>query len=129
MSSSTLVDAMGATMAHELGQELRSVRLTLGQSLKAVAAPAGISATYLQKLEAGEVQNPSPNILHSLASTLNVSYASLMELAGYVVPDSGEVQASPFEHALSASNLTTDERRAVAAFITHLRAQRESDSE
>ncbi|MCY4087745.1 MAG: helix-turn-helix transcriptional regulator [Actinomycetia bacterium] len=114
-------------MGSELGQELRSVRLALGLSLKTAAGPAGISATYLQKLEAGEVKSPSPNVLHGLADTLNIPYTGLMELAGYVVPDTSERPANPFEHALSASDLTADERRAVAAFIAHLRDQREHD--
>ena len=114
-------------MASELGEQLRSVRSTLGLSLKAVAEPAEISTTYLQKLEGGEVRNPSPNILHRLAETLNVPYADLMRLAGYVVPDGDAGTASPFEHALASSDLSDDERRAVAAFIAHLRDQRTSD--
>ena len=113
----------------DLGQELRSVRLTLGLSLKAVAEPSGISAAYLQKLETGDVKNPSPNVLHRLSATLNVPYAGLMERAGYVVPDKGEAPASPFSFALSAANLTAAERRAVAAFIAHLRDQREAGSQ
>ncbi len=116
---------MGHTvMTSELGEQLRDVRAALGRSLKAVAEPAEISTTYLQKLEGGEVRNPSPNILHRLAATLNVPYADLMRLAGYVVPDGGTGAASPFEHALASSDLTDDERRAVAAFISHLRDQR-----
>lgn len=114
-------------MASELGEQLRSVRSALGLSLKAVAEPAEISTTYLQKLEGGEVRNPSPNILHRLAATLNVPYSELMRLAGYVVPDGGSGSASPFEHALASSDLSDDERRAVAAFISHLRNQRSSD--
>ena len=114
-------------MTGELGQELRNVRRTLGLSLKAAAEPAGISATYLQKLETGEVKTPSPNVLHRLSGALNVPYADLMELAGYVVPGRGEMAANPFEHALSASDLTAEERSAVAAFIGYLRAGREHD--
>ena len=103
------------------------MRSALGLSLKAVADPAEISTTYLQKLEGGEVKSPSPNVLHRLAETLNVPYPELMRLAGYVVPDGGSENASPFEHALASSDLTADERRAVAAFIAHLRQQREND--
>ena len=114
-------------MTGELGQELRNVRRTLGLSLKAAAEPAGISATYLQKLETGEVKTPSPNVLHRLSGALNVPYPDLMELAGYVVPGRGEMAANPFEHALSASDLTAEERSAVAAFIGYLRAGREHD--
>lgn len=111
-------------MGSELGEQLRSVRSALGLSLKAVAEPAEISTTYLQKLEGGEVRNPSPNILHRLAATLDVPYVELMRLAGYVVPDAQGSAASPFEHALASSDLSDEERRAVAAFISHLRQQR-----
>ena len=114
-------------MTGELGQELRNVRRMLGLSLKAAATPAGISATYLQKLETGEVKNPSPNVLHGLSSTLHVPYPDLMELAGYVVPDRREMAGNPFGHALSASDLTADERTAVASFIRYLRSEREPD--
>ena len=114
-------------MTGKLGQELRNARRISGLSLKAAAEPAGISATYLQKLETGEVKTPSPNVLHGLSETLNVPYAGLMELAGYVVPDRGEMAASPFEHAFAASDLTAAERSAVAAFVRHLRDQREHD--
>lgn len=116
-------------MGSELGDQLRNVRSTLGLSLKAVAEPAKISTTYLQKLEGGDVKNPSPNILHQLAEVLQIPYSTLMVLAGYVIPDAGESKASPFEHALASSDLSDDERRAVAAFIGHLRDQRSSDNE
>lgn len=116
-------------MGSELGDQLRTIRSALGLSLKAVAEPADISTTYLQKLEGGEVKSPSPNILHRLAATLEVSYADLMVLAGYVIPSDGRSTASPFEHALASSDLSDDERRAVAAFIGHLRDQRTSDQD
>ena len=112
-------------MSTDLGQELRNVRLTLGLSLKAAATPAGISATYLQKLESGEVKAPSPHVRYGLSSALRVPYPDLMELAGYPVPGRREMAGTPLGHALSASDLTAEERRAVAAFIRYLRAERE----
>lgn len=116
-------------MTSDLGRELRNVRRVRGLSLKAAADPAGISATYLQKLETGEVKNPSPNVLYGLSGTLDMPYPDLMELAGYVVPDRGEMAANPFEHALAASDLTAEERSAVAAFIGYLRAGREHEGD
>jgi hypothetical protein len=48
-----------------------------------------------------------------------------MELAGYVVPEKeGALAGGSFDHALSSSDLTEDERKAVAAYITVLRQQR-----
>lgn len=117
-------------MGNQLGDQLKEVRSLRGLSLAAVAEPSEISTTYLQKLEAGDVASPSPNVLHRLAATLEVSYAALMEAAGYVVPgrdDPGVQRATSFDHALSSADLTADERRAVAAFVAHLRDRREDD--
>ena len=54
---------------HALGQRLRRARGK--RPLTEVAAAAAISTAYLQKLEAGAVQQPSPNILNQLAEALN----------------------------------------------------------
>jgi transcriptional regulator with XRE-family HTH domain len=109
-----------------LATELRSIRTLKGLSLKRAATDAEISTAYLQKLEGGEVQQPSPHVLHRLAAVLDVPYGTLMQLAGYVVPTGDPVLAgSAFDHALNTNDLTDDERKAVAAFIAHLRAQRD----
>lgn len=113
-------------MDDALGSELRSIRTLKGLSLKRAATEAEISTAYLQKLEGGEVQRPSPHVLHRLAAVLDVPYATLMRLAGYVVPtDEPLLAGSAFDHALNTNDLSEDERRAVAAFIAHLRAQRD----
>lgn len=109
-----------------LGGRLREVRKIKGLSFKAVADPAEISIAYLQKLEAGDVQQPSPHVLHRLAHVLDVPYATLMQLAGYVLPETdGVLAGSTFDHALSSSDLTDEERKAVAAYIALLRQQRQ----
>lgn len=113
-------------MTNPLGDQLREVRRIKGLSLKGVANPAAISIAYLQKLEGGDVQQPSPHVLHRLGQVLEIPYATLMELAGYVVPEKdGALAASTFDHALSSSDLTDDERKAVAAYIALLRQQRQ----
>jgi len=116
--------------AERLGRQLQKVRETRDLSLKAVADPAEISPTYLQKLERGEVRNPSPHILHRLARALDVSYVELMKLAGYVVPtEGGEAQASNgssvLAQALSSENLSEEEEWQVADFLAYLRHRRE----
>jgi transcriptional regulator with XRE-family HTH domain len=101
-----------ATKPAELGRQLREVREVRGLSLKGVANPAKISAAYLQKLERGDVKDPSPHILYRLSETLDVPYPDLMRLAGYVVPS--EVQADEAEevnllaHALSTEGFLED---------------------
>ena len=112
----------------ELGEELRAVRKLKRLSRDAVARPAKISAAYLQKLEEGVVKNPSPRVLHRVAEVLQVSYAKLMELAGYAVPGAEEgsqfTKSSPLQQALQNEDLTEQELRAVAAFVTYLKEQR-----
>ncbi len=113
-------------MTEELGRQLKTVRQLKGLSLKAVATTAEISVAYLQKLEGGEVRQPSPKVLFRLGRALEVQYNTLMELAGYVVPGADGVLAQPtvFNEALSSADLSEDERKAVVAFIGHLRQQR-----
>lgn len=80
-------------MARTLGNEIQKVRKLKGLSLSAVATPAGLSATYLQKLERNQVDEPSPHRLHAIASVLGLDYADLLKLAGYPVPDGTDAGA------------------------------------
>lgn len=114
--------------ARELGEKLREVRELKGLSLAAVAGPAGMSATYLQKLERGEVESPSPHRLHSLANVFDVSYTDLMVLAGYIVPsaeeDPARERASLLLQALSSDGGLTDEELSDVADFLAFRRQR-----
>lgn len=110
----------------QLGRELSSARHAAGRSLRDVAAAAEISAAYLQKLERSQVDEPSPKILQRLASTLNVGYGRLMDLAGYATPRGRHLD--PLTVRFAAAALTETEERAVAAFIDHLVAQRPEDT-
>lgn len=110
----------------ELAEALRTARAMKGLSLKAVAEPAGISATYLQKLERGEVQDPSPHVLHRLSEQLGLDYGELMRLAGYVVPGARRHTAAraaggPISHALSSEPLSEAEASALAEYLAFIR--------
>jgi transcriptional regulator with XRE-family HTH domain len=114
--------------ANELGDRLRTVRNLRGWSLREAAEKAEISSAYLQKLESGQVQSPSPHVLYSLAQRLRVPYSNLMELAGYVVPsDSDEREALPnintLAYALSSEELTDAEAAALAQYLAWYRSQ------
>lgn len=108
---------------HRLGRELSSAREQAKRSLRDVAGASEISAAYLQKLERGQVDEPSPRILHRLATQLDVDYRRLMTLAGYELPKRRE-SPSPLNARFAGASLTETEERAVAAFIDHLVAQR-----
>ena len=110
-----------------LAGELRSLRKLRGVSLAAVAGPAKISVAYLQKLESGVVQNPSPRVLMRLAEVLNCSYERLMELADYVPakPSGPGGKPSFLEAALRSEELSEQEQRSVLAFISYLKGARD----
>ena len=111
--------------AARLGNTLRTARKLKGKSLKAVAEPAGISTAYLLKLEKGQVESPSPHILHRLAGELGIDYLDLMRKAGYMVPDENGTSGGRLAHALSGEELTEDEERALATYLKFIRSQQE----
>jgi transcriptional regulator with XRE-family HTH domain len=109
---------------HALGDRLRRARQN--RSLTEVATAAGISTAYLQKLEAGAVRQPSPNVLHQLADALAISYADLMRLAGYVVPGertSAKRPRNELRYALSSEELTAEEARELAEYLDWYRTR------
>jgi HTH-type transcriptional regulator, competence development regulator len=116
--------------AEELGLRLQQVRELRGRSLRDVAEDAGISASYLQKIERGQVKSPSPNVLYTLAGKLAVPYSELMRLAGYVVPREGgdrtTMRGNVLAHALSSEELTDEESAAVAEYLAWFRQRRAS---
>ncbi len=114
--------------AKELGEKLREVRELKGLSLAAVAQPAEMSPTALQKLERGEVESPSPHRLHRLAKVLDISYPDLMKLAGYIIPredqpDPARERGSMLLQALSSEKLTDEEMADMAEFLAFKRQQ------
>jgi transcriptional regulator with XRE-family HTH domain len=116
----------------ELGKALMHARTIKGRSLRAVAEPAGISPTYLQKLERGDVGDPSPNVLHRLSEQLDLDYSDLMRRAGYVMPTSARKKTAAgsrggaLSHALSSEPLTDDEEAALTTYLRILRSQKGS---
>ena len=69
-----------------LGQHLAAVRNDRGLSLRQVQdlSKEEVSNAYLSQIETGKISQPSPNILHALASIYKISYQELMRMAGYI---------------------------------------------
>lgn len=63
-----------------IGERLRRFRDDAGLSLSALAAKAGISKSYLHRLESGAVDAPRPSgkTLYSLAEALGVTMSDLL---------------------------------------------------
>ena len=113
-------------MLQKLAETLTGAREKLGLSLQAVAQPANITAPYLQKLERGLVQTPSPRVLARLARQLQLPYLTLMSLAGYLDEEQlAEAKSRAKKpHPLANQDLSQTEWRAVSAFIRELKAKR-----
>ncbi len=111
-----------------LGEKLKEERKAKKLSLTAVAKPAKISATYLQKLEKGIVKNPSPHVLERLSTELKISYLKLMELAGYVSKSSDHWQkyrkGKKKEETSILDGLSQEELKAVKAFTKFLKSSK-----
>ena len=70
----------------QLGPFLRAARERCSLTLRAVERASGVSNAYLSQLESGKIRQPSPVILHKLAGLYEVSYAVMLEQAGYPAP-------------------------------------------
>ena len=61
-----------------LGNRLQHLRELKGLSLSALSEIAGISKSYLAKLERGEVENPGLQTLQSIAGALDTTLGDLL---------------------------------------------------
>lgn len=72
-------------MSETLGDRLKRVRSSRGLGLRATASKAGISATYLSRVENNlETSPPSEEKIRALADVLQDNFDDLMQLAGRV---------------------------------------------
>jgi transcriptional regulator with XRE-family HTH domain len=110
-----------------LGQELHRLRSLKGWTLRDVEEKTGkkISDSYLYALESGQIETPSPRVLHELSLVYDASYPGLMKLAGFVVPSSGpEASATSASVAFDSLNLTEEERNELMDFLEFLRRKK-----
>lgn len=67
-----------------LGEYLKQLRKKKSISQRELAESAGISNAEISRIETGERQKPSPDVLRKLAPFLGVTYEDLMDKAGYI---------------------------------------------
>lgn len=72
-------------MGYNLGMYLRDIRKAKGLSLKQVEEEIEVSASYINRLEKGNRQNPSIFVLEKLSSFYGLDLKIIMKLAGYNV--------------------------------------------
>ena len=111
-----------------LGQFIKKRRLELGMSLREVerATNGEVSNAYLSQLEGGKITKPSPHVLYALSTVLDLSYESLMERAGYIVPGVGRPASAKHGRAatFSIENLSADEESELLDYLNYLRSKR-----
>jgi len=113
--------------ATELATVLFDLRKAKGYSLREVAEATGngVSNAYLSQLENGKIKKPSPNVLHSLAEVYVVPYDSLMERAGYLLPQEGEKAGRRRRLAAFAiDDLTAEEEEELLKYLAFLRSRK-----
>lgn len=71
-------------MPTALAEMLRAARASREMSFRDVREATGLSLSHLQRLERGEVAEPSPAVLRKLGEALGLGYDDLMREAGYL---------------------------------------------
>jgi len=115
--------------ANVLGVVLADLRKAKGLSLREVQEACGgsVSNAYLSQLERQKIRKPSPNVLHSLAEAYGVPYETLMEKAGYLLPDTDEQGGRRRRLAVFAiDDLTAEEEEELLKYLAFLRYRNQS---
>ena len=108
-----------------LGSYLREVRTVRQLSLRDVQQlakerrlGAELSSGYLSMLERDEIKEPSPRILHTLASIYEVDYIDLMRKATYIPSEAVMDKAAPALVAFrGASQLSREQQERIQRMI------------
>ncbi len=127
MTRATSGQQHGAELAADsLGASLRELRKQRGMTLRDVEGRTTISNSYLSQLENGYVEQPSPRNLQLLAEAYSVSYESLMNKAGYLMPAQSAVEG-PRQAAFNlVADLDAEEIEEVQEFVNFLRFKRQA---
>jgi len=110
----------------ELGAVLADLRTAKGLSLREVEEATGkaVSNAYLSQLENGKIRKPSPNVLHSLAEVYAVSYETLMEKAGYLLPSEDRGGRRKRLAAFAIDDLTAEEEEELLKYLAFIRSRK-----
>jgi HTH-type transcriptional regulator, competence development regulator len=111
-----------------LGALIRKARQDVSMSLRDVelATNKEVSNGYLSQLEGGKITKPSPHILYALSTALSVDYETLMQRAGYILPNARRAPGAKHGRAatFAIDNLTLDEEAQLLEYLSFLRAKK-----
>jgi len=102
---------------NSIGSYLKKQRIKLSLSLNAVCEHTGITATRLNRIERGQVNEPSPEVLKKLSSLYRVDLIYLYKLAGYLENTDIQGKIQPFKNYELLNN---DERNFIQKSIDFL---------
>lgn len=105
----------------DIGLYIKENRTKLNISIRKLAKRANISHTEIYRIESGERQNLSPNILKAISSALNVPYDELLQIAGYIECKENNIQNLSNPLTLDISDLNDNEVAEVKNFIEFIR--------
>jgi transcriptional regulator with XRE-family HTH domain len=88
-----------------------------------------VSNAYLSQVETGQIRQPSPNILHALAEAYRVSYADLMQMAGYITASPESDVVNKRAATFAALDLSEAEERMLLDYLKFRRKQEASSGE
>ena len=107
----------------KLGSFLASARQHRKLTLRAVETATGISNAYLSQLETCKIRSPSPVMLRKLSDLYGIPYTTILELAGYPVPESGKLDSSLTDIAARLGPVTSEEADELADYLNYLRSK------
>lgn len=110
-----------------MGSRVKELRQQQRMTQVDLAKKAGISPSYISKLEADRYRRPSAEVLLKLASALNVAVEELYRAAGYSV-GADEAPAGDPELALYLSRigrLSPQDQRVIKRVIRSILEQQE----
>jgi transcriptional regulator with XRE-family HTH domain len=108
-----------------LGELLADARKRRKLTLRAVQDAVGISNAYLSQLETGKVRSPSPVVLHKLSELYGLSYATVMQEAGYPMPQNMKTDDSGARLAARIGQTTPEEEDEIVQYLRFLRSQQQ----
>ena len=115
-----------------LGERIRQLRDALGITHAQVAERAGISRSYVTRLEADKVDLPAKDKLKGLAEALGTSRGDLLQAAGYLEQEPALLDDPAVELAFRhVEDLPPEDRREVLEFVAFVlqRRRRRASSE
>lgn len=111
-------------MSRSIGRSLRELRVNAGLSQSALAERAGVSAAFINKLEADEYNTLSIDKSHGLAKGLGMTFRDFLDAVGWLdnntTPNVDEALAS----ALRKRKMSEDKIGKVLTYVNFVEKEK-----